>query len=325
MSEIKIKEAMEEIYHKLQYENTRLNEEQTETYKEVLQKLWKNTEDEVPFELGNIDTEIVSMLGFFENAIIRGNSKTANQVLAAAIESIRFARIPVVGATEQEQERIRQKREQNLHRLNLLLKFQDHYDELKIKIDKMQEQQAEYQTEIQLAQKETEAYEDEKSYYEQKVSRVISGKEKLTADIKKYINKMNRLADARNNYKKHSLLQQILTERSQTLLNSIHTINLIAFGSVEILGQETIEDLKNTMDQFEKNMAEQRKQNKELKVIVNRMDDILDSAADMVAADSGLRSEELEELAADQKRWKQINMTRNEMERGQKNVEMYTL
>ena len=325
MSEIRIKEAMEEIYHKLQYENTRLNEEQTETYKEVLQKLWKNTEDEVPFELGNIDTEIVSMLGFFENAIIRGNIKTANQVLAAATESIRFARIPVAGATEQEQEKIRQKREQNLHRLNLLLKFQDHYDELKIKIDKMQEQQAEYQTEIQLAQKETEAYEDEKSYYEQKVSRVISGKEKLTVDTKKYINKMNRLADARNNYKKHSLLQQILTERSQTLLNSIHTINLIAFGSVEILGQETIEDLKNTMDQFEKNMAEQRKQNKELKAIVNRMDDILDSAADMAAADSGLRSEELEELAADQKRWKQINMTRNELERGQKNVEMYTL
>ncbi len=323
MSEIRIKEAMEEIYHKLQYENTRLNEEQTETYKEVLQKLWKNTEDEVPFELGNIDTEIVSMLGFFENAIIRGNSKTANQVLAAATESIRFARIPVAGATEQEQEKIRQKREQNLHRLNLLLKFQDHYDELKIKIDKMQEQQAEYQTEIQLAQKETEAYEDEKSYYEQKVSRVISGKEKLTADIKKYINKMNRLADARNNYKKHSLLQQILTERSQTLLNSIHTINLIAFGSVEILGQETIEDLKNTMNQFEKNMAEQRKQNKELKAIVNRMDDILDNAADM--ADFGLRSEELEELAADQKRWKQMNMTRNELERGQKNVEMYML
>lgn len=325
MSEIRIKEAMEEIYHKLQYENTRLNEEQTETYKEVLQKLWKNTEDEVPFELGNIDTEIVSMLGFFENAIIRGNSKTANQVLAAATESIRFARIPVAGATEQEQEKIRQKREQNLHTLNLLLKFQDYYDELKIKIDKMQEQQAEYQTEIQLAQKETEAYEDEKSYYEQKVSRVISGKEKLTADTKKYINKMNRLADARNNYKKYSLLQQILTERSQTLLNFIHTINLIAFGSVEILGQETIEDLKNTMDQFEKNMAEQRKQNKELKAIVNRMDDILDSAADMAAADSGLRSEELEELAADQKRWKQMNMTRNEMERGQKNVEMYTL
>ena len=325
MSEIRIKEAMEEIYHKLQYENTRLNEEQTETYKEVLQKLWKNTEDEVPFELGNIDTEIVSMLGFFENAIIRGNSKTANQVLAAATESIRFARIPVAGATEQEQEKIRQKREQNLHTLNLLLKFQDYYDELKIKIDKMQEQQAEYQTEIQLAQKETEAYEDEKSYYEQKVSRVISGKEKLTADTKKYLNKMNRLADARNNYKKYSLLQQILTERSQTLLNSIHTINLIAFGSVEILGQETIEDLKNTMDQFEKNMAEQRKQNKELKAIVNRMDDILDSAADMAAADSGLRSEELEELAADQKRWKQMNMTRNEMERGQKNVEMYTL
>ena len=325
MSEIRIKEAMEEIYHKLQYENTRLNEEQTETYKEVLQKLWKNTEDEVPFELGNIDTEIVSMLGFFENAIIRGNSKTANQVLAAATESIRFARIPVAVATEQEQEKIRQKREQNLHTLNLLLKFQDYYDELKIKIDKMQEQQAEYQTEIQLAQKETEAYEDEKSYYEQKVSRVISGKEKLTADTKKYINKMNRLADARNNYKKYSLLQQILTERSQTLLNSIHTINLIAFGSVEILGQETIEDLKNTMNQFEKNMAEQRKQNKELKAIVNRMDDILDSAADMAAADSGLRSEELEELAADQKRWKQMNMTRNEMERGQKNVEMYTL
>ena len=325
MSEIRIKEAMEEIYHKLQYENTRLNEEQTETYKEVLQKLWKNTEDEVPFELGNIDTEIVSMLGFFENAIIRGNSKTANQVLAAATESIRFARIPVAGATEQEQEKIRQKREQNLHTLNLLLKFQDYYDELKIKIDKMQEQQAEYQTEIQLAQKETEAYEDEKSYYEQKVSRVISGKEKLTADTKKYINKMNRLADARNNYKKYSLLQQILTERSQTLLNSIHTINLIAFGSVEILGQETIEDLKNTMNQFEKNMAEQRKQNKELKAIVNRMDDILDSAADMAAADSGLRSEELEELAADQKRWKQMNMTRNEMDRGQKNVEMYTL
>ena len=92
---------------------------------------------------------------------------------------------------------------------------------------------------------------------------------------------------------------------------------------MEILGQETIEDLKDTMDQFEKNMAEQRKQNKELKAIVNRMDDILDSAAaDLDLDNSNLRNEE---LAADQKRWKRMNTTRNEMERGQKNVEMYTV
>ena len=61
-------------------------------------KLWKSTEDEVPFELGNIDKEIISMLGFFENALIRGNEKTANQILAAVTEGIRFARLPVAGA-----------------------------------------------------------------------------------------------------------------------------------------------------------------------------------------------------------------------------------
>ena len=33
MSEIKIKEVMEEIYHKLQDGDTRLSEEQTETYR----------------------------------------------------------------------------------------------------------------------------------------------------------------------------------------------------------------------------------------------------------------------------------------------------
>ena len=38
MSEIRIKEAME-IYHKLQYGNTRLNEEQTETYEAAEQIL----------------------------------------------------------------------------------------------------------------------------------------------------------------------------------------------------------------------------------------------------------------------------------------------
>ena len=50
---------------------------------------------------------------------------------------------------------------------------------------------------------------------------------------------------------------------------------------------------------------------------------------DYITDTAGLLTEEqnlqLEELAADQKRWKQMNMTRNEMERGQKNVEMYTL
>lgn len=321
MSEIRIKEVMEEIYHKLQNGDTRLSDEQAETYKDILMKLWKSTEDEAPFELGNIDKEIISMLGFFENALIRGNEKTANQILAAVTEGIYFARLPIAGATSQEQEKIRKKREENLHRLNLLIKFQDYYDELQIKINAMQEKQDEYLAEIDLAEKDVDTYQDERSYYEQKVSRVISGKEKLTSDVKEFVNKMNRLADAKNNYKRYKLLQQLLAERSQTLLNSIHTINQIAFGSVEILGQETIDDLKNTMDRFEQNIQDQKQQNKELKKITRRMDDILDNAIDN-DDESYQRSEE---LAADQKRWKQMNQSQNEKKRGQTDVEVRTL
>lgn len=321
MSEVRIKEVMEEIYRKLQKGDTRLSEEQAQTYKDILMKLWKSTEDEVPFELGNIDKEIISMLGFFENALIRGNEKTANQILAAVTEGIRFARLPIAGATSQEQERIRKKREENLHRLNLLIKFQDYYDELQIKINAMQENQEEYLNEISLAQKDVDAYQDERSYYEQKVSRVISGKEKLTSDVKEFINKMNRLVNARNNYKRHRLLQQTLIERSQTLLDSIHTINQIAFGSMEILGQETIEDLKNTMDQFEQNVAAQKEQRKELRSITSHMDKILENALD----NSDDYHAESNELAEDMKLWKKMNSTQNEEKRGQDHVEMHTL
>lgn len=321
MSEVRIKEVMEEIYRKLQKGDTRLSEEQAQTYKDILMKLWKSTEDEVPFEFGNIDKEIISMLGFFENALIRGNEKTANQILAAVTEGIRFARLPIAGATSQEQERIRKKREENLHRLNLLIKFQDYYDELQIKINAMQENQEEYLNEISLAQKDVDDYQDERSYYEQKVSRVISGKEKLTSDVKEFINKMNRLVNARNNYKRHRLLQQTLIERSQTLLDSIHTINQIAFGSVEILGQETIEDLKNTMNQFEQNVAAQKEQRKELRSITSHMDKILENALD----NSDDYHAESNELAEDMKLWKKMNSTQNEEKRGQDHVEMHTL
>lgn len=321
MSEVRIKEVMEEIYRKLQKGDTRLSEEQAQTYKDILMKLWKSTEDEVPFELGNIDKEIISMLGFFENALIRGNEKTANQILAAVTEGIRFARLPIAGATSQEQGRIRKKREENLHRLNLLIKFQDYYDELQIKINAMQENQEEYLNEISFAQKDVDAYQDERSYYEQKVSRVISGKEKLTSDVKEFVNKMNRLVNARNNYKRHRLLQQTLIERSQTLLDSIHTINQIAFGSVEILGQETIEDLKNTMDQFEQNVAAQKEQRKELRSITSHMDKILENALDP----SDDYHAESNELAEDMKLWKKMNSTQNEEKRGQTDVEMHTL
>ena len=321
MSEVRIKEVMEEIYRKLQKGDTRLSEEQAQTYKDILMKLWKSTEDEVPFELGNIDKEIISMLGFFENALIRGNEKTANQILAAVTEGIRFARLPIAGATSQEQERIRKKREENLHRLNLLIEFQDYYDELQIKINAMQENQEEYLNEISFAQKDVDAYQDERSYYEQKVSRVISGKEKLTSDVKEFINKMNRLVNARNNYKRHRLLQQTLIERSQTLLDSIHTINQIAFGSVEILGQETIEDLKNTMNQFEQNVAAQKEQRKELRSITRHMDKILENALD----NSDDYHAESNELAEDMKLWKKMNSTQNEEKRGQADVEMHTL
>ena len=321
MSEVRIKEVMEEIYRKLQKGDTRLSEEQAQTYKDILMKLWKSTEDEVPFELGNIDKEIISMLGFFENALIRGNEKTANQILAAVTEGIRFARLPIAGATSQEQGRIRKKREENLHRLNLLIKFQDYYDELQIKINAMQENQEEYLNEISLAQKDVDDYQDERSYYEQKVSRVISGKEKLTSDVKEFINKMNRLVNARNNYKRHRLLQQTLIERSQTLLDSIHTINQIAFGSVEILGQETIEDLKNTMNQFEQNVAAQKEQRKELRSITRHMDKILENALD----NSDDYHAESNELAEDMKLWKKMNSTQNEEKRGQADVEMHTL
>ena len=321
MSEVRIKEVMEEIYRKLQKGDTRLSEEQAQTYKDILMKLWKSTEDEVPFELGNIDKEIISMLRFFENALIRGNEKTANQILAAVTEGIRFARLPIAGATSQEQERIRKKREENLHRLNLLIKFQDYYDELQIKINAMQENQEEYLNEISLAQKDVDAYQDERSYYEQKVSRVISGKEKLTSDVKEFINKMNRLVNARNNYKRHRLLQQTLIERSQTLLDSIHTINQIAFGSVEILGQETIEDLKNTMNQFEQNVTAQKEQRKELRSITSHMDKILENALD----NSDDYHAESNELAEDMKLWKKMNQSQNEEKRGQTDVEMHTL
>lgn len=321
MSEVRIKEVMEEIYRKLQKGDTRLSEEQAQTYKDILMKLWKSTEDEVPFELGNIDKEIISMLGFFENALIRGNEKTANQILAAVTEGIRFARLPIAGATSQEQERIRKKREENLHRLNLLIKFQDYYDELQIKINAMQENQEEYLNEISLAQKDVDDYQDERSYYEQKVSRVISGKEKLTSDVKEFINKMNRLVNARNNYKRHRLLQQTLIERSQTLLDSIHTINQIAFGSMEILGQETIEDLKNTMDQFEQNVVAQKEQRKELRSITRHMDKILENALD----NSDDYHAESNELAEDMKLWKKMNSTQNEEKRGKTDVEMHTL
>lgn len=323
MSEIGIKEVMEEIYHKLQNGDTRIGKEQAEIYKDTLRRVWKGTEDEVPFKLGNIDTELISMLGAFEKAVIRGKIKTANQVLAAVTEGIQFARLPIAGATSQEQEKIRRKREENLHKLNLLLQFQDYYDELQTKIDKMKEMQDEYLTEIDLAEREIDVYKDEMSYYEQKVSRIISGKEKLTSDVKEFVNRMNRLADARNNYNEHQLMQQILTERSQTLLNAIHTINQIAFGSVEILGQETMEDLKNTVDQFEQNMKDQKKQNKELKALTRRMDDILDDAID--TDDESESHQRSEELAADQKRWKQINQSQNEEKRGQTDVEMRTL
>lgn len=87
MSEIRIKEVMEEIYHKLQNGDTRLSDEQAETYKDILMKLWKSTEDEAPFELGNIDKRS-STSWLFENALIRGNEKTANQILAAVTEGI---------------------------------------------------------------------------------------------------------------------------------------------------------------------------------------------------------------------------------------------
>ena len=321
MSEVRIKEVMEEIYRKLQKGDTRLSEEQAQTYKDILMKLWKSTEDEVPFELGNIDKEIISMLGFFGNALIRGNEKTANQILAAVTEGIRFARLPIAGATSQEQERIRKKREENLHRLNLLIKFQDYYDELQIKINAMQEKKEEYLNEISLAQKDVDAYQDERSYYEQKVSRVISGKEKLTSDVKEFINKMNRLVNARNNYKRYRLLQQTLIERSQTLLDSIHTINQIAFGSMEILGQETMDDLKNTMDQFEQNIAAQKEQRKELRSITSHMDKILENALD----NSDDYHAESNELAEDMKLWKKMNSTQNEEKRGQTDVEMHTL
>ena len=90
---------------------------------------------------------------------------------------------------------------------------------------------------------------------------------------------------------------------------------------MEILGQETIDDLKNTMDRFEQNIQDQKQQNKELKKITRRMDDILDNAIDN-DDESYQRSEE---LAADQKRWKQMNQSQNEKKRGQTDVEVRTL
>ena len=56
-----------------------------------------------------------------------------------------------------------------------------------------------------------------------------------------------------------------------------------------------MEDLKHTMDQYEKNVNDQKKQNKEIKSIIGHMDRILDSAAEM--ADESCTGND--ELAAD--------------------------
>ena len=91
MPEERIKAELERNIVDLQIGITKLSNEQEEKYIHELIRLWKNNiEGNFSLQLENVDTEIVSILESFNDAIWRGATETADQILEAVTNGIQF-------------------------------------------------------------------------------------------------------------------------------------------------------------------------------------------------------------------------------------------
>lgn len=295
--------ALDDVCRKLKTGGTRLGEAQAGKCLELLERLKKNAASfaDQKQNTEKIDHEIIRMIGYLERAAVRGSEKTADQILVSIAESVMYTRQPVYWENEEQKKEELRRKEESLSRLALLVQFQDYYDCLEQRIENLEKCEEGNLEEIRAAAEHLNEIWDERLYYEQKISRVRSGKEKITPDTRDYVNRVNRLADARNHHNRSLMLKQVLKQRSQILLNSIHSINMTAFGTVEILGEESVETLMGMMDLFEKNMSAQKQQNKQLEEITKHFDQIIAEAADTAEADSADADVLMEDLRTLQK------------------------
>lgn len=216
---------------------------------------------------------------YLEHALRRKKEDSAGQILASLMECVRLLEQPVRSRMDDERFEIIRQRETSVQRLSMLVQFQDYYDELERRLDTMKAQEEELYQQMEEAVSSLRELEPDSAYYEEQATRAVMERRPAAPEVMDYVNRLNGASMAENQYRRHQLLRHLLTERSQELQDAIHKINMMAFGTMEILGQSSLEDLEESISLFEKSLIRQQQETKELQRITSRMDAILDEAA----------------------------------------------
>lgn len=201
-----------------------------------------------------IDQDIVQMIALFSIALESGNEKTATQLLKGIAEGVKFTRTPFIYSNEEQKEDLARKRRKEINTLLLLGRCQEYIDRVQESLTQLETYTADLEGKKKAAEKEVKELRDYDPNLPDKLTKVRMKKEPLTRQVLQYVNAVNAAVDSRNKLKAAELLKGKKEQNLQVIGETVTNINLMAFGSPELFGNITMEQLTRLHEDFKEDV-----------------------------------------------------------------------
>lgn len=197
-----------------------------------------------------IDNSLTEMVSLFGTAVENGNEATATQILKGIGEGVKFIRYPYTYSSEEEKLEKHRKRQREIDKLLVLASCQTYIDTTELQIHQLDMAIEEQEQEQKEADQVVSKMEAEDPALEDKATEVDMGERKNSPEIQQYVNAVNKALEAGNHVARSKMLREIKVERVQTVTESVHRINLMAFGSTELFGNIAFERFAKLHEEF---------------------------------------------------------------------------
>lgn len=269
-----------------------------------------------------IDEDIFQLVGLFGAAVEAGNEKTATQLLKGIAEGVKFTRTPFIYSNEEQKEEIARKRRKEINTLLMLGRCQEYMDRAQESLGKLEA----YAKELEKNRDEAEKQEKEMRDYDPDLPKKVTTakmEKKASSEVMQYINVLNDAVDARNRLKSAERLKAQKESNLQVIGNTVKSINLMAFGSPEMFGNVTMEQLASLHEDFKEDIKASKNEMEHLKSFNENVDTTIETMFVDAISDEDIRkiSEYDRETRAKEEEEKQRKKAQKEQKRKEQEEE----
>ena len=247
---------------------------------------------------------VIEMLDAFDNALFRRDEKTAESVLKAVMENVKYLRRKNIGHPEETPEEQFERQYKVTDRLNLMVQMQDSLAQVKEKIIWLEENQKQLDTQKDAAGIEVKHLQDSNPDLKHAIAAFRNDGMIIHDGMMQYIRYVNEYLRSRDLSQKNAFMLANLRNMEGQLEVLFHNVTQIAFGTPELLGNLQLNRLVKMAEEFRQDMLAREEQSQQIDNVTEKIGNTIFGAGKR-AVDRNL--EKIRESESAFNEWKQHN------------------